>query len=202
MAPAFLSASDGYEQDRWWEGFSNPDRRKGEPAWTEGNHPRETVNWWEAMAFCAWLSERLGYEVRLPTEWEWERAAGGVEGREYPWGNGYLEGSANVAGTLGGTSPVGMYPQGAAKEGAQCVDDLAGNVREWCLNEYHKPARVQKSGEEPRVLRGGSWYGGQELARSASRLGWHPDGRSNDVGFRVVCSSPHPRSTDHWIADH
>ncbi|MEZ5402178.1 MAG: SUMF1/EgtB/PvdO family nonheme iron enzyme [Bryobacteraceae bacterium] len=194
---AFLNAADGYGDDRWWKGLSDPDRTPAVPGWSEPNHPRERVSWWEAMAFCGWLSHRLGYEVRLPSEWEWERAARGANGREYPWGNGYKTGCANINETwahakagrhnLGRTSAVGIYPQGASHEG---VLDLAGNVWEWCLNEFEKPRRTQRSGREPRVLRGGSWYGSRGYARAGYRFRDDPHYRDFDIGFRVVCSSP------------
>jgi formylglycine-generating enzyme required for sulfatase activity len=194
---AFLNAPDGYRDDRWWEGFSEPHRTPQQPRWGEPNHPMETVNWSEAMAFCGWLSHRLGYEVRLPTEWEWERAARGTDGREFPWGAEYKPGCANIDETswfgkvgphyLRRTSPVGIYPQGASPEG---VLDLSGNVWEWCLNEYMKPERTQRSGTESRVLRGGSWYGFPAYSRADFRVLGHPSDRSSDVGFRAVCSSP------------
>ncbi|MEJ2389456.1 MAG: SUMF1/EgtB/PvdO family nonheme iron enzyme, partial [Chromatiaceae bacterium] len=75
---AFLDAQDGYSNDRWWAGFEDPDRTPEEASWPIANHPRETVGWFEATAFCAWLSHRLGLHIRLPTEWEWERAARGT----------------------------------------------------------------------------------------------------------------------------
>jgi hypothetical protein len=191
----FLEDPEGYGADRWWAGMTNPERRPEKGAWEEGNSPRETVSWWEAMAYCGWLSERLGYAVTLPTEWQWERAARGRDGREYPWGNGYVAGSANLYETwvdsgphnLGRTSAVGIYPAGASVEG---VMDLSGNVWQWCRNEYGEPKRVQLSGTEPRVLRGGGWYSGPDLARAASRSYFHPGARVNDSGFRPVCSSP------------
>ncbi len=92
----FLDAEDGYRQDRWWKGLSDPGRQPGISAWSESNHPRETVSWYEAMAFCAWLGSKLGREVSLPTEWQWERAARGTDGRAYPWGNEYIGGYANI----------------------------------------------------------------------------------------------------------
>jgi hypothetical protein len=55
---AFVNAADGYSEDRWWKGMDDPDRDRRDPAWSESNHPRETVNWYEAVAFCAWLSSQ------------------------------------------------------------------------------------------------------------------------------------------------
>jgi hypothetical protein len=192
---AFLDAEDGYANDRWWVGLDVPDRNPAQAGWPISNHPRETVSWFEAMAFCAWLSHRLGKEIRLPTEWEWERAARGTDGRDYPWGGEYRRGYANINETSGDagphylaqTSAVGIYTQGASPEG---VMDLAGNVWEWCLNEYDNPERVGPEGSEPRVVRGGSWVYPWDLARAGYRSYRHPDGRLGLYGFRVVCSSP------------
>ena len=192
---AFLNASDGYANDRWWEGLTNPDRQPEKSTWIESNHPVTDVSWFEAVAFCRWLTAKLGLPVRLPTEWEWERAARGRNGREYPWGDGYREGFANIHETernagsrfIRRTSPVGMYPQGYSEDG---VCDLTGNVWEWCLNEYSKPNRCQVEGESARVLRGGSWFINQVNARSEYRNLNQPHSRSNDFGFRVVVSSP------------
>jgi formylglycine-generating enzyme required for sulfatase activity len=80
-----------------------------------------------------------------------------------------------------------MYPQGCSEDG---VYDLAGNVWEWCLNEYSKPNRCQVEGESARVLRGGSWSFNLDLARSEYRNNGHPHLRYNLSGFRVVVSSP------------
>ncbi|MCC6861618.1 MAG: SUMF1/EgtB/PvdO family nonheme iron enzyme [Bryobacterales bacterium] len=192
---AFLDALDGYRQDRWWKGMDRPDRQPAAPKWTEPNHPRETVSWHEAMAFCGWLGYKRGFEVRLPTEWEWERAARGTDGRPFPWVGEYQPGYANIDETWGGagshslgrTSPVGIYPAGASPEG---VMDLSGNVWEWCLNDYEKPDHIQRGGRESRVLRGGAWNGSQGYARAVFRSRGPPGCRGGHLGFRVVCSSP------------
>src|SRR5262245_3543686 len=84
---SFLEADDGYHQQRWWRGLAERQEQPGEQYRQQDNHPAETVSWYEAVAFCCWLSARLGYEVRLPTEWEWQHAAtGGDPSRDYPWG--------------------------------------------------------------------------------------------------------------------
>ena len=187
---------DGYGDDRWWKGLTNPDRQAKAPSWSEDNHPRETVSWYEAMAFCKWLESRTGdKQVRLPTEEEWERAARGTEGRAYPWGEEYIDGYANIGEDphrLGRTSAVGIYPDGRSRENG--ILDLSGNVWEWCLNEYEKPDRVQPGGETSRVLRGGSWFSIRDYARAGYRDLSHPGVRYSYFGFRVVCSSPSANS--------
>jgi hypothetical protein len=192
---AFVDAPDGYREERWWKRLSKPDRTPRPATWSESNHPRETVSWHDAMAFCGWLGYKLGLDVRLPTEWQWERAARGRDGRAYPWGNEYIAGCANIDENydnsgphyLARTSAPGIYPNGASPEG---VHDLAGNVWEWCLNEYAKPDRTKSEGEQSRVLRGGSWFGGQGGARADDRGHCFPDGRNIYIGFRVVVCSP------------
>ncbi|MCG6869387.1 MAG: formylglycine-generating enzyme family protein [Gammaproteobacteria bacterium] len=184
----------GYDDDRWWQDLKKPKQTKS--IWQQGNRPRTNVDWYEAVAFTRWLSAQLGYEVRLPTEQEWERVARGREGRDYPWGGGYRSGFANVnekrietgSWDLKETTAVGMYPQGASIEG---VLDLAGNVWEWCLNKVEKPEVIapDKSGDS-RVLRGGSWISSPGFARAAVRVRYYPDNRRYLVGFRVLSSAP------------
>ena len=179
----------GYETDAWWEGLAQrPGPARG--TWTDPNAPRETVSWYEAMAYSRWLDARLrargllpeGRAVRLPTEEEWEKAARGSDGREFPWGE-FDSGRANIdktwgyAGThdLGRTSAVGVYPDGASPCGAL---DMAGNVWEWCLNEYEHPERRGPGGNARRVVRGGSWRYDRGYARSACRGDGAPGRRS------------------------
>jgi formylglycine-generating enzyme required for sulfatase activity len=148
------------------------------------------------VAFCRWLSRQLGYEVRLPTERQWEKAARGTDGREYPWGNSYRTGFANVneqktvAGpsALDQTIAVGLYPQGASPYG---VMDMAGNISEWCLNKSPEPdySAIDVSGQG-RVTRGGYQSSDPDNARTAHRIGARPDEQIRLFGFRVVCESP------------
>ena len=80
---------------------------------------------------------------------------------------------------------MGLYPSGKSK---QNVMDLSGNVWEWCLNQYDQPKQTKVGGEARRVLRGGSWFYDQGLARCAYRsYGGDPDHRDDNVGFRLVC---------------
>ncbi|MBL8425746.1 MAG: SUMF1/EgtB/PvdO family nonheme iron enzyme [Candidatus Accumulibacter phosphatis] len=190
----FVDDPQGYADPRWWEGLAERSEHPAEAAWDYANHPRETVSWFEAMAFCRWLSQTLGYEVRLPQEHEWEKAARGADGREFPWGE-FASGHANLdeavahAGPhyLGLTSAAGIYPQGVSPFGAL---DMAGNVWEWCLNRYDKPSETDPGGDDGRVVRGGSWGSAREYARCAFRFGPHPGDRYDYLGFRVLCVSP------------
>ena len=100
--------------------------------------PVTGVSWYEAMAFCNWLSAERndGFVYRLPTEEEWQAAAAGKEKREYPWGDGIDPQKCNYSETeLGKPSPVGIFSGGKTPEG---VHDLGGNVWEWTQSEYHQ----------------------------------------------------------------
>jgi len=190
----FSDDPQGYADPRWWEGLAERSERAADAAWDYANHPRETVSWFEAMAFCRWLSGTLGYEVRLPHEQEWEKAARGADGREFPWGE-FESGHANIDETWGGvgthhlglTSAVGIYPQAASPCGAL---DMAGNVWEWCLNRYDKPTETDPGGDDRRVVRGGSWRHDRGGARCACRYYVPPGARYHALGFRVLCVSP------------
>ena len=141
----------------------------------------------EAVAFCRWLSARLGNEVRLPTEWEWQQAAtGGDPANEYPWGPWDSSRANTYESELQRSTAVGVYPHGVSPVGAL---DMSGNLWEWCLNEHENPKRVKVSGKESRAVRGGSWDINRANARCAFRYWNLPDGRTNYVGFRLVCAS-------------
>ncbi|MCB9126685.1 MAG: SUMF1/EgtB/PvdO family nonheme iron enzyme [Ardenticatenales bacterium] len=190
---AFLNDANGYENVGWWDGLEKPSQ-PAEPSWTYSNHPRETINWYEAVAFCRWLTARkrvvgeieAWQEIRLPTEAEWEAAARGTEGRIYPWGGSEYEGGyANVDETERGegpydlrqTSAVGIYPQGDTPEG---ISDMSGNVWEWT------GSRSEGDGVDITRLRGGSWVLDPQFARAASRFGFGPRDRDYFLGFRVI----------------
>jgi formylglycine-generating enzyme required for sulfatase activity len=186
---AFLEAEDGYGNPEWWQGlafrFEKPDRQFN----ARDNHPAENITWIEAVVFCRWLTRRLGTEIRLPTEWEWQQAAtGGDPANEWPWGPEWDPGLANTyESELGRTTAVGMYPQGSSPVGAL---DMSGNVWEWCLNEYKDPGRIGLNGKAVRVVRGGSWYSLLQRARAASRGCDAPGARDRALGVRLACSSP------------
>ncbi|MCP5049775.1 MAG: SUMF1/EgtB/PvdO family nonheme iron enzyme [bacterium] len=152
------------------------------------DQPVVSVSWYAARAYCLWLSclepDSL-YHYRLPTEIEWEWAAGGerdgsVSVREYPWPKekGDLTPElANYGSYVGATTPVGLYPDGATPHGLM---DMAGNVCEWMGNYYHEDKKVAFA------LRGGSWVDGVTNLRCSARYNNHPRYRWGDYGFRVL----------------
>ena len=187
---AFLKAGDGYREKQWWDNLEHR-QTPGKQQWPIDNHPADNVSWYDSIAFCRWLSAKLNYEVRLPTEWEWQQAAiGGNTNYEYPWGPEWKNGYANTdeAG-LGQTTAVGMYPPGRTAQG---VLDMSGNVWEWCLNKYNNPKDTSIGGYVSRVVRGGSWYHDRGYALATVRHPGRPlpDYRRYGIGFRLCCSAP------------
>jgi hypothetical protein len=186
---AFVADPLGYaDRGRWWQGLQREDS-PGEQFRPIGNCPADNVSWYDAVAYCRWASARLGFEVRLPSEAEWQQAAtGGQRGNTHPWGSDWREGCANTwEGRLSRTTAAGLYPAGASGQG---VLDLAGNVWEWCLNAYDDPHRTQVGTDARRVVRGGSWNYFRDRARCATRNDYDPGARSSYLGLRLVCVSP------------
>jgi formylglycine-generating enzyme required for sulfatase activity len=194
------AGSEGYRAERFWtaEAWAWLIRGKREAPgnWEDQvahpNRPVVYVSWYEALAYCAWQSERhAGWRVGLPTEAQWEFAARGPEGRKYPWGSTEpSDRHANFDGRVGEATPVGIYPLGATTAG---VHDLAGNVWEWCADLFgrYQAARVSdfagQRGAANGVLRGGAFNLNSRDLRSASRYYFdRRHGRSPDVGFRCV----------------
>jgi len=177
--------------------------RQNAPTYWKGNiipeglehHPVVVVTWYDAVAYCDWLSKKTEKEYRLPSEAEWEKAARGVDGRLYPWGNNWNPAYLNSDESgRGGTSEVGSYSQGKSPFS---LLDMSGNVWEWTRtvwsDEFRYPyqsddGREDMERDDSRVLRGGSWYFDLGGARCASRLRDFPDYGSTYGGFRVVVS--------------
>lgn len=197
-------AGSGYAWDgKKWKGIKGADWRhpRGPKSSLKGkeDHPVVQVSWLDAMAYCRWMNEQFGSELpdgcifRLPTEAEWEKAARGPYGNEWPWGNEFDPGKCNSReGGKGDTTPVGAYSrQGDSPYGAA---DMVGNVWEWTHTKWEKYPYQAEDGRERedesslRVLRGGSFYNDRGGACCASR-GWVPPyDRLDYAGFRVVVS--------------
>lgn len=196
--------ADGYNKQAWWtptgwqwrtkEKITEP-RYWKDNKWNEAKQPVVSVSWYEALAYANWLAQTTGTAIRLPTEAEWEKGARGEKGLKYPWGDQLpTEEFCNFGGKVGKTTPVDRYPKGASPYGAL---DMAGNVWEWTatkwVDNYANYATLVDNNPEAdagarRVVRGGAWSYSHYDVRSASRLSLAPDGRSGDLGFRVVVS--------------
>jgi formylglycine-generating enzyme required for sulfatase activity len=193
----------GYEEEELWTPEGWQWRAKGnitgpkywyDRKWNGSNFPVVGVSWYEAAAYAIWLSQVTGKSYRLPFEAEWEKAARGVDGRVYPWGNKFYKSMCNSSESgLGRTSPVGVFPGGTSHYG--CFD-MAGNVWEWCADWYEEkyyqdsPAKNPKGSLDGsgRVFRGGSWGYDRQGCRGAARACAPPVGRDYDLGFRLARS--------------
>ena len=181
------------------------------------NHPVVGVSWYEVVAFCRWLEEQLQvpgctlhvwtaagekirevnvepgtFNVQLPTEPQWEKAARGTDGRIYPWGKEPDPNRANYndAG-IGTTSAVGCFPSGASPYG---VEGLSGNVDEWCRTEWGGDYEHDKNYDDVRstdcrFVRGGAFNHHSWFVRCASRSNYLPHERHWNLGFRVCVAA-------------
>lgn len=184
---AFLDAPDGHENPAWWDGLRRREEYPREVA-LQGNQPAQEVSWFDAVAFCRWLTARSGVTVRLPHEAEWQQAAsGGEPGYNFPWGQFWERTYTNTRESrLRRSTAVGMYPRGASPVGAL---DMAGNVLEWCANSFRDLTNTGPD-DLPRTYRGGSWFLIYTSARVTWRSGNDPYMRYNSVGFRLVTDDP------------
>jgi formylglycine-generating enzyme required for sulfatase activity len=181
------------------EGLAEPD-----------NQPVVRVSWYDALAFCAWLTRRLaergklepGWSVRLPSEAEWEKAARGEDDRIFPWGDDPDPDRANCHETgIGAVAAIGCFPGGTSPCGCE---GLSGNVWEWTGSLWGEDAALPRFGypydpadgrESPdasadvfRVLRGGPYLVSEVHVRCAYRGRARPQGWNEFIGFRVVAA--------------
>lgn len=176
---AFLFATGHTPPPQWQSNLFPPGR---------DDHPVAYVSWYDANAFCQWAAELTGETIRLPTEAEWEKAARGQEGRIFPWGDRW---NADVCNGDSAEGPVrvGEHAAGSSPYG---VCNMAGNIHEWTSSIYRPypydaaDGREVAASDEPRVMRGGAWYGAARSLRCAARGRLRPHYRYYYVGFRVV----------------
>jgi formylglycine-generating enzyme required for sulfatase activity len=193
-------AAKGYEQRRWWTDAGWAQREKDrwtqprywtDSTWNGDEQPVVGVSWYEAVAYCKWLSEVTEEAITLPTEQQWQRAAQGDDGCGYPWGPQWDASRCNNA--VGGkgagkTTPVRQYEGKDKGDSPFGVVDMAGNVWEWCLTAY-ETGSTSLDGTDVRVLRGGSWYGNHsDYFRCDFRGRNYPVNRNNNGGFRLALS--------------
>jgi formylglycine-generating enzyme required for sulfatase activity len=191
--------------------------RDGQPPPHLLNAPVVLVTWYDAQAYCSWLTEQLrawegtpeplarllreeGWQVRLPSEAEWEKGARGTDGRLFPWGDEPDPNRANYEDTgIGSTSAVGCFPGGVSRYG---MEDMSGNVWEWTQSlwgenwgkpDFKYPYRVDDGREDlevgdnvRRVLRGGAFNSNERFVRCAFRRRLSPLNWYRLFGFRVV----------------
>lgn len=179
----FLEAT-GFEEPRFW----------GDPHFTEAGRPVVGINWYDAVAYCEWLSTVLGRACRLPTEAEREfMALGGVtDGRAYPWGDEPWSEGVFAFGAAGMDRPI---PVGTTEPNDYGLYHVAENVHEWC-SDWYQPGYAMEPSINPtgpeegvrKASRGGSWRHRIKVARIVARSSLDPGRRYNDYGFRIYAA--------------
>lgn len=177
----------GYKTDQWWAGLAQTGGAPRASDWRDLDCPKLEVCWYEAVAFGRWLADQTGLNIRLPTEWEWQWAAVGASGADYPYGSAFdpLQANTKESG-IGRTTAVTHYASTPSPFGAV---DMSGNVWEWCINEGVTLQNCQTEGSENRALRGGSWNNPQKHATATFRSHRTPRTRTFNIGFRLIVAS-------------
>ena len=147
--------------------------------------PVSSVSWYDAVAYADWRSAKDQRSYRLPTAREWEKAARGVDGRWFPWGDRFDASLCNIRESTKDGPRVAPVASFADDESVYGVRGMAGNMRDWT----ETPSALGASSASPlRVVRGGAWYGGRVSARCADRFWFEPNHVYFFVGFRLAHS--------------
>ena len=205
---SFFLGKTPVTQAQWQEVASWPQvdmKLNPDPANFKGaNRPVEQVNWGEAMEFCRRLSQRTKLFYTLPSEAQWEYACRACTTSPFAFGDTLTTDLANYDGnSTYGSGPKGQYREKTTEVGsfaanAWGLQDMHGNVWEWCLDHWHEDYRgapsdgsawVSGGDQTMRLLRGGSWNADPRYCRSAGRYGGLQGVRSGRVGFRL-CRFP------------
>jgi len=178
----FLAATGRREPPNW-----------NDPSFSQPEQPVVAISWFDAVAYCEWLSEMTSRQFRLPTEAEWERAArGGIEQQMYPWGDDPPETLANYSARW----KTGPELVGRAEQNAFGLFDIGANVHEWCADWFDASYYSASEERNPqgsaagarRASRGGSWRHYTKVSRCAARSSIPPEFQYADYGFRVACN--------------
>ncbi|MCL4254555.1 MAG: formylglycine-generating enzyme family protein [Anaerolineae bacterium] len=206
----FIEAG-GYDNQKWWTQVGWRARSEGwdvaengqksgiawstprfcdDPQFNGADYPVVGISWYEAIAFCAWLSDVTGETIILPSEQGWQRAAQGDDNRVYPWGDEFDATRCNTTvkgarGQLRQPTPVRQYE--GVGDSPFGVVDMLGNVFEWCSTDYYNGETTTQR-EMWRMMRGGSWFHFSELATLTYRQEEFPHRRHSHVGFRIAKS--------------
>lgn len=187
----FVNHPDGYKNPKWWD-FSDEAKKwfyerelriEMDVSYFVGdNCPRDSVSWYDSIAFCRWLSAMMNEKIMLPTEWQWQRAVIGDLHQKYAWGDMIDETYANYNQHIRRTTPVTQYLAGKSVFG---VMDMIGNLWEWCLN-CHETQYTDLSATDERALRGGAWINPPELVNALVYDGAPSHVQDYCYGFRCV----------------
>ncbi|AEP12219.1 bifunctional serine/threonine-protein kinase/formylglycine-generating enzyme family protein [Chloracidobacterium thermophilum] len=179
-------------------------------SWKQGNYyppgqddfPVTDISWQDAVAYCDWLTKTNGEGItfRLPTEAEWEYAARGTDGRLFPWGSFWRDGTANTRQAKGTNEvlllPVNVEPNNTRDKSAFGVFGMGGNVCEWTASDFApypgSPYRPTGRDLECKVYRGGHFASPLSDALASSRKWTLPDKTQEFLGFRVAATPAQP----------
>ncbi|MEM6866798.1 MAG: SUMF1/EgtB/PvdO family nonheme iron enzyme [Cyanobacteria bacterium P01_C01_bin.121] len=212
QVPAFFMGRYPVTQRQWAFAATLPQLQRElvpDPSHFRGAYrPVETVQWFDAVEFCARLSAYTGREYRLPSEAEWEYACRANTTTPFHFGETLAPelASYRCSGVYNG-GPEGWHMDETSRVGqfgvanAFGLSDMHGNVSEWCLDHYHSSyedaptdgsAWIDEDTKDNqfRIRRGGSWSGGPGHCRCAYRVNFNPRDSVNYIGFRVMCVAP------------